>query len=406
MFVYRQYSFAVNKGGFMTEAEIIGTAQDNCAEAEATALNNEKENIKKDSIKVTVVMPIYNAYEFLRLAIESVVSQTLSEIEIICIDDGSTDHSVEIVKEYQRTDGRIRIIAENNAGPALARNNGIKRARGEYIAFFDADDFYEPTFLEALYTIAERDNLDIAISRYDIYNNRRQRFEEVIEDDYRKIYKPGVVTGKNEHPDTILMSTVGSAWNKLFRTSFIIDKGITFLPDVKMYEDVYFTVTAMSLAERIEKIDAVLMHHRIHSEQSRAKTFGKYYSQVPVVYSKIKEFLMQKGMYVPLKTSYVNLTASRCYKIFNLLAKDSKEKFFNLLHNDYAETLGWEGVGSDVVESAEVRAFISDVALMNYDRYKKKLDREADERKKAQKDLKEQEPVRKPCLLKRIFSKK
>ena len=133
-------------------------------------------------------MPIYNAYEFLRLAIESVVSQTLRELEIICIDDGSTDHSVEIVKEYQKTDDRIRIIAENNAGPALARNNGIKRARGEYLAFFDADDFYEPTFLEALYTIAKRDDLDIAISRYDIYNNRRQRFEEVIEDDYRKIY--------------------------------------------------------------------------------------------------------------------------------------------------------------------------------------------------------------------------
>lgn len=338
-------------------------------------INEENTQKQLPEIKVSVIMPIYNAYEFLRPAIDSVVSQTLKEIEIICIDDGSTDHSVEIVKEYQKTDERIRIIAENNAGPALARNNGIKRARGEYLAFLDADDFCEPTFLESLYELAKRDELDIAIGRYDIYNSRRQRFEDAVEGDHHKIYKPGVVTSKNEHPDTILMSTVGSAWNKLFKRKFVQEKGILFLQDVRMYEDVYFTVCAVSLAERIGKADAVLMHHRIHSEQQRAKTFSKYFSQVPVVYSKIKEFLTSHGMYIPLKVSFLNLSASRSYKIFNLLGKDDKAGFFNLLHTEYAQKLGWNEANEENIESKEVLDFVSDVKLLDYRQYRRKRDK-------------------------------
>lgn len=369
-------------------------------------INDENVNIQKDNIKVSVIMPIYNAYEFLRPAIDSVVSQTLREIEIICIDDGSTDHSVEIVKEYQKTDERIRIIAENNAGPALARNNGIKRARGEYLAFIDADDFYEPTFLESLYELAKKDDLDIAIGRYDIYNNRRQRFEAAVEGDHHKIYAPGVVTSKNEHPDTILMSTVGSAWNKLFRRSFVMEKGLSFLLDVKMYEDVYFTVTAVSLAERIGKANAVLMHHRIHSEQQRVKTFSKYYSQVPIVYVKIKEFLTANGMYIPLKVSYLNLSASRSYKIFNLLGADEKEKFYNLLKNDYTEALGWDKAEECDIEKPEIFAFVSDILQLSYDQYKRKTTREEKLKKKREREEGAVKKDKKTSFIKRLFAKK
>ena len=92
--------------------------------------------------KVSVVMPVYNAYDYLRPAIESILDQTLADIEIICIDDGSTDPSHELICEYAERDGRIRLVTEQNAGPAHARNNGMRYATGEYIAFLDADDFF------------------------------------------------------------------------------------------------------------------------------------------------------------------------------------------------------------------------------------------------------------------------
>ena len=330
-----------------------------------------------NEIKVSVVVPIYNASDYLRPALDSVLQQTLSDIEIICVDDGSTDSSLDIIKEYLERDSRIRIITETNAGPAHARNNGMRRARGEYIAFLDADDFLEPTFLESLYEIAKRDNLDIAISRYDVYNTKKSTFELTSEAEYSAIFADGKVSSKSEYPDEILMSTIGSAWNKLFRRSFVENMGLQFLADVRMYEDVYFVVTAMSVAERVGKAAEVLMHHRIHSSQSRKKFFGKYYTQVPLVYLKIKEFLMSHGMYAPLSVSFLNLAASRSYKMYNLLPKDSKEKFWNMYHEQYAEQLGFaEREVSDFFD-ADVCEFVLNVQMYSHNEYLKRLSRGA-----------------------------
>ena len=106
--------------------------------------------LTQNLIKVSVVMPIYNAYDYLRPAIDSVLGQTLADIELICVDDGSTDRSLDIIKEYQKSDSRIRILTESNAGPSIARNKGLARARGEFVIFLDADDFYEKNLLSAL----------------------------------------------------------------------------------------------------------------------------------------------------------------------------------------------------------------------------------------------------------------
>ena len=97
--------------------------------------------ISAENVKVSVVMPIYNASDYLRLALDGVVHQTLTDIELICVDDGSTDDSLSIIKEYQQADERVRILTENNAGPSIARNKGLSRARGKYVIFLDADDF-------------------------------------------------------------------------------------------------------------------------------------------------------------------------------------------------------------------------------------------------------------------------
>jgi len=318
-------------------------------------------------------MPIYNEYDHLVPALDSVLGQTLSEIEVICVDDGSTDHSLEILKEYRNADSRVRIVTQTNAGPAIARNNGLRRARGEYVAFLDADDFYEPTFLARLYEAATRDNLDIAISRYDIYNNRLGKFEKTDEGDHADIYKDGVFTSKNEHPDVILSSTVGAAWNKLFSRKFLEQKELSFPVNIMMYEDVYFVVTALSLAERVGKVHEVLMHHRIHSSQARARLFRKYYAQVPVVYSRVREFLVKHGMYAPLSLSYLNLSASRCYKIFNLLPKAEKEGLFTLLHTEYQQSLGWADFEASDFESEDVFEFVSATRLYTYEQYTKKI---------------------------------
>ena len=323
-------------------------------------------------VKVSIIIPIYNACDYIRPALDSVLDQTLKELEIICVDDGSTDRSLDIIKEYGKRDGRIRIVTETNAGPGLARNNGLRRARGEYVLFLDADDFFEPTLAEDMYSEAVAKNLDITIVEYDIYNSKKAIFRPNAESDHSRIYDGGKVTGKNEYPDCILQSNTGSAWNKLFKRSFLLEKQIAFLEDVKMFEDVYFTVCALAFAERVGKIDKVLMHHRVYSEQSRARLFKKYYTQVPEVYAKIKAFLMKGGMYEPLAKGFLNLSVSRCYTVFGMLPSDKKDEFWDMLHNDYLLLLGWQDRAAEDFEKIEYCSFCANVQLYTHAQYEKR----------------------------------
>ncbi len=331
--------------------------------------------INSENIKVSVVMPIYNAYNYLRPAIDSVLNQTLSDIELICIDDGSTDSSFEIIKEYKQIDPRVVIITENNAGPAIARNKGLLRARGKYVIFLDADDFFDYGVIEKLYNLAEEKSLDIAVCRFDIYNNRKSKFEDNIKSDHGEIFDQNEIVSKNDFPDIILSCTTGYVWNKLFRREFLAEKEIMFDPELNVFEDTHFVVTALSLADRIGKVHERLIHHRVYSDQPRNKLFKKYYKQVPVVYAKIKEFLRSHGMYIPLSQSFLNLSASRCYKIYNLLWHDAKVEFWDLLHGEYAEILGWQQAEPEYFESKEVCDFTASVLMYTHKQYSKREDK-------------------------------
>lgn len=333
---------------------------------------NSESSAATDDIKVSVIIPIYNAHEYLATALESIVTQDFKDLEVICVDDGSTDRSLDVIKAFKERDPRVRIITENNAGPAAARNRGLSRARGKYIFFLDADDFYEPTLVSVLYTLAERAELDIAIADFDIYNTKRDRFEHNVESEHFDLLTDGRVVSKSVYPDYILQCATGYVWNKMFRRDFLYENKLSFNTSLKIFEDVHFVTAALATASAIAKEGSILVHHRIHSEQSRPKMFKKYYTDVPNVYYEIKKFLMQRGIYAPVSSSFMNLSASRCYKIYNTLWKDAKENFWNLLHGEYAELLGWKVFEADEVESPAVRSFIAGVSLYTHKQYIKK----------------------------------
>ena len=322
-------------------------------------------------IKVTVVMPIYNAYDYLRPALDSVIDQTLREIEIICIDDGSTDPTLSVLKEYQKLDGRVRLVTENNAGVSVARNKGLVRARGEYVIFLDADDFFELTMLERLYATAKEQDLDIAVCGYDMYNDKAASFEKSIDGEVETLFSEGECVSKASLPDTIFQSTTGYVWNKLLKTSFLHDKSLTFAPELYVFEDVYFVLTVLSMAERVGRLKDVLIHHRIYSTQSRPKLFKKYYHQIPTVYGKAKQFLVSRGMYIPLSRSFLNVSVSRCYKIYNLLWNDAKGAFWDTLHDGAADSLGWFAHEASEFESRELYEFAANVGLYTHDQFVK-----------------------------------
>ena len=127
-------------------------------------------------IRISVIVTVYNTSKYLRRCMDSIIHQSLKDIEIICIDDGSTDESLEILKEYSRKDNRVIVISQENSGAGAARNTGMQYAKGKYLSFLDSDDFFEENLLELAYKYAEKDSADFVVYKSDQYYTEKNLF--------------------------------------------------------------------------------------------------------------------------------------------------------------------------------------------------------------------------------------
>lgn len=184
-----------------------------------------------NNIKVSVIIPIYNSEMFLKRCLDSIIGQTLKEIEIICVNDGSTDKSEEIVKSYN--DERIKLISQENAGLSAARNAGMEIATGEFTGFIDSDDWLELNFYEKLYEAAKRNNADIAVGSI-------IRLHKFHRKNHLKIQKETLTTDINEKFKLCDVPNKCYVWNKIYKTSKLNENNLRFI-NGRIYEDVVFT---------------------------------------------------------------------------------------------------------------------------------------------------------------------
>jgi len=183
--------------------------------------------------KVSVIIPVYNREKFIKTCLNSLVNQTLNSFEIICVDDGSTDNSLAILKSYEQRDKRVRVITQKNAGVSCARNTGIHNAIGEYISFVDSDDWVDADFLEKLYYAAKKYDADIAACGIKRLRSYKWKYhlkidkEECTEDTNRKFLLCDV-------PDKCYV------WNKIYKLEKIKAYSLFFEAGV-YFEDRFFT---------------------------------------------------------------------------------------------------------------------------------------------------------------------
>ena len=193
--------------------------------------------------KISIIIPVYNVAEYLPKCLDSILTQTLSDIEIICINDGSTDNSGDILQNYATKDNRIKIIKQNNQGISAARNAGLKIVQSEYVMFVDSDDYIAPDMAEKLYRTMETDKPDVVICSAECVNLLpKDASPDVIEwqswlqpwfDEY---VKP---TGIYDVPKTIKHEFISVVWNKLYKTDIIKNYKIEF-PLGLIEEDEYW----------------------------------------------------------------------------------------------------------------------------------------------------------------------
>lgn len=215
--------------------------------------------------KVSIIIPVYNVEKYLRKCLDSVINQTLKDIEIICIDDKSTDNSLQILKEYAAKDNRFKILEQdNNQGQGIARNRGLDIANGEYIAFVDPDDYIELDMYETMYNLVFKNNCDVVFCNYDRYYTASEKLEIANKfEEYNINVKPLEIFNWSKLKSNVLQNIPYICVNKLIKKDLLLKNNIKFLEYKVLGEDRSFSISVLLHGRKCIYTNEVMYHYII-----------------------------------------------------------------------------------------------------------------------------------------------
>lgn len=235
--------------------------------------------------KVSVIIPVYNAEKYIKDCIDSVINQTFNDIEIICINDASTDDSLKILKEYESNNKNLTIISQKKLGVSAARNTGIKLAKSAFILFVDSDDILNKKAIETVYHSATATNADITIFGH----------QNMVQD---KIIKNNINLLKNFEKDKSNMNTLlpltNYVWDKLFKKEFLINNQVYFQEGIVASEDGYFILTCLSKKPEISTIPEILYTYR-NNESCTTNNINMTGNSIDTLYSILNSNLFKNA---------------------------------------------------------------------------------------------------------------
>jgi len=223
--------------------------------------------MSKNDTLVSIIVPVHNTENYLEECLDSLINQTLNEIEIIVVNDGSTDNSLKILEDYSKKDNRIKLINKENEGQSVARNVGLKHATGEYIAFVDSDDYIDLDAYEKLYyfmKVADTDMVVCNAVRFDSKNEHRAKLHRKSIPNNRSILSTNVLEMPNLIWDT-------GIWNKLIKKSFWDKHNFEYAPG-RLYEDLLLATELHCAAESVGILSDVFYHWRIREKGDKSTT--------------------------------------------------------------------------------------------------------------------------------------
>lgn len=285
----------------MSEAEQQITVYNGYGAPDTQAVVLVPRRHKMEAPKVSVIMAVYNAEKDLRATLDSVLAQTLKEIEIICVDDGSTDASVEILQEYAARDDRFIILTQQNHFAGVARNAGMTVARGEFLSFLDSDDIFKPSMLEDAYTAAMRDGTDLVA--YGHYKCGETADEIIREDPIKEEF----ITKSPVCPKDIgkrwLSLSISTLWSKLFRRSAIAKHGLTML-STRSSNDFTFACTMNALSERVSLLPDCYVYYRMGRVGNLTTRRNSHFHDFLQALTALKDNLHRYGVYRKMRIPF------------------------------------------------------------------------------------------------------
>lgn len=249
--------------------------------------------------KLSIIVPIYNAEKYIDNCMRSIYAQSFSDYEIILVNDGSADNSAAICREYQKKDSRVTYIEKENGGAGSARNAGMDAARGEYLAFPDVDDSFEPEMYAELYALAESGDYDVVFSGVKYYTqlddgslsySRTQNIKALTYTD-RKQCRDNIM---EFFPTTTIFDV---PWNKLYKRSIVTENHIRFT-DIRRCQDAVFNIDFFNCIDSAASLDKAYYHYMENTVADVQRKFPKNYIDITVFYyTHLIDTLSRWGVY-------------------------------------------------------------------------------------------------------------
>ena len=292
-------------------------------------------NTDKKEYGISVIMPCYNTEQYVEETLKSVLNQSFKDYEIICLNDGSTDGTLEILKRYQQSYPNIRVISSENHGIAYQRNTGVQCAQGKYIYYMDSDDLLKENCLETLYQYAEADNLDVVYFEADSFYETKEieeAFPQFLTLYHRHKEYDGIYDGRNLY---IQMENAGdikmSVGLQFTRRQFLQDNNIKFGTE-RYFEDNLYTVKVTLKAGKARCVRDNLYLRRVRANSimttSENKTRFESYLEVvrglmQILEEEKQDFVLQEAIYKRIRGTFINV-----YKDYLKVPEKEKEEFF------------------------------------------------------------------------------
>ena len=297
-------------------------------------ITGEQRELEPQITCVSIIIPMFNAEKYLRETLDRILRQTLKSIEIICVNDGSTDNTLMLLEEYAAKDNRVKVVNQENQGAGIARNNGMKHAKGEYYLFLDADDIFDEKLCEEAYYKGKYDMADVVLFeayRLNVQTHEKEEMNWVLREQHLPHYMP---FSPKEVRKKLYQLTTACPWSKMFKASFVKKTGLQF-QNTKNANDVFFTRCALALAKRITVVKKRLVTYRFNDGSNTQSRKNKAPVEFYKAFKAVKEELIKRNKYSMVEQSYVNMVLSE--SLFNLrTAGDDKAKdtVKNLLLNE------------------------------------------------------------------------
>lgn len=289
------------------------------------------------STKVSVIIPVYNVEKYIRQTLDSVVNQTFKDIEIIIVDNKSTDKTLEIIEEYAKNDKRFVIYKNSeNLKQGIARNFGVQMARGQYIFFIDGDDYMELNAIERLYEKITETDSDITICTWNQFDDLTGKIDK--NHVYAKLKQiPEEFDNKTFNWRDIKYSVFWQTsvpWDKMYKREFLIKKDVKF-PGEIFFEDNVFVYDALFKAEKISILREDLILYRCNRKNAVTNSRNHIFFDYLKIFNLIGDNLKKIGLFEEMKYYYWDYKVITLYWWFMKIRLPYKKKFFNMMKYDF-----------------------------------------------------------------------